>query len=62
MYFVRTNLDHCESGCGVSTQQNVKCLKPYYWCIVDHINHIHMYFVCTNTIETVMSADVQCVA
>ena len=49
--------DYCQSMCGVSSQQKQKMLKNIsnlLRFIVECINNSQMYFICTNTIKTIV--------
>ena len=52
----------CVSRYGVSTKQNRNVVKNIFAdllrCIVDCINHICMYFVCANAVNTIAEVGV----
>ena len=57
MYFVCTNTVNTIAGVGVGSPPNkTKNVEIFFVdllrCIVDCIYHIHMYFVCMNTVKT----------
>ena len=59
--YVWIQLRHLKNRCAVSTQPKDKILKSYFAdllkCVVDCINHSYMYFVCTDTVETIVRVD-----